>query len=114
LYKAGERQLKVDGDPKKNGAWTLSQNTWRAMQTAISQNVSVRRYVLVRNFEHSHGYTHDGEKGKPLSAFEYARDLDIANDGIGIVSFLKQIIGDKEYEIEYTQEYLEQTVQEPH
>ncbi len=72
------------------------------------------RYVSVRNFEHSHDYKHDSDKGKPLSAYEYAKTLDINDDEKSIVNFIKQIAGDKSYDIEYTQEYLEKTVEEPY
>jgi len=73
----------------------------------------VKRYVSVRNFEHSHDYEHDANKGKPLSAYEYAKTLDINDHDKSIVNFIKQISGDKPYDNEYTQEYLEQTVVEP-
>lgn len=114
LYKAEIRQLKNNGDPKSNSAWTLNQTIWDEINKANGAGVPVKRYVSIRNFEHSHGYKHDPKKGKPLSAYEYAKTLDINDDGISIVNFLKQITGAEEYQHEFTQEYLEETVVEPY
>ena len=77
LYKDGERRLKKDGDPKANSAWTLNARIWDAMEIAKSTGAAVQRYVSVRNFEHSHDYSHDPDKGKPLSAYEFAQNSKI-------------------------------------
>ena len=114
LYKNGEIQTKKDGSPKSNSAWTLNQNIWDELVKARESGVPIKRYVSIRNFEHSHDYEHDKQKGKPLSAYEYAKTLDINDDTKSIVNFLKQIVGKKEYNINYTQEYLEEAVVEPH
>lgn len=114
LYTNGDRRLKINGDPKANSAWTLNAKIWEAMETAKLAGASVKRYVSVRNFEHSHDYSHDSDKGKPLSAYEFAKTLDIADDGKSIVNFLKQVTGDKPYETAFTQEHLENIVEEPY
>jgi len=113
LYTEGQLRLKKDGDPKANSAWTLNAKIWDAMEAAKSNGASVKRYVSVRNFEHSHDYSHDPDKGKPLSAYEFAQTLDIGDEEKSIVNFLKQVAGDKPYDNEYTQEHLEETVEEP-
>ncbi|CAD2223501.1 conserved hypothetical protein [Pseudoalteromonas sp. 3J6] len=113
LYTEGQRRLKKDGDPKANSAWTLNAKIWDAMEAAKSNGSSVKRYVSVRNFEHSHDYSHDPDKGKPLSAYEFAQTLDISDEEKSIVNFLKQVAGDKPYNNEYTQEHLEEIVEEP-
>ncbi|MCQ1060001.1 AAA family ATPase [Photobacterium sp. ZSDE20] len=113
LYTDGERRLKKDGEPKANSAWTLNAKIWEAMEAAKLTGASVKRYVSVRNFEHSHSYSHDPDKGKPLSAYEFAQTLNIADDGKSIVNFLKQVADDKPYDTEFTQEYLEEIVEEP-
>lgn len=114
LYSDGKARLKKDGNPKVNSAWTLNQNIWDAITSAQHAGVEIRRYVSIRNFEHSHDYKHDTDKGKPLSAFEYAQTLDINDDSKSIINFLKQVAGDKPYDIEYTQEYLGDVVEEPY
>ncbi|MDO6682669.1 AAA family ATPase [Oceanobacter sp. 5_MG-2023] len=113
LYTEGQRRLKNDGDPKANSAWTLNAKIWDAMEVAKSKGASVKRYVSVRNFENSHDYSHDSQKGKPLSAYEFSKTLDIDDEEKSIVNFLKQVVGDKPYDNEYTQEHLEEIVQEP-
>jgi len=113
LYTDGQRRLKNDGTPKANSAWTLNAKIWDAMEAAKVNGASVKRYVSVRNFEHSHDYSHDPNKGKPLSAYEFAQTLDINDVEKSIVNFLKQVAGDKPYDNEYTQEYLEEIVKEP-
>ncbi|EGR3959358.1 ATP-dependent endonuclease, partial [Vibrio cholerae] len=69
--------------------------------------------VSVKNFEDSHNYSHDAKKGKPLSAWEFAQNLDIAGDA-SIVSFIRQIVGIDQRVTEFTQEYLEEVVIEKH
>lgn len=115
LYSAGTIQFRKDGvTPKSNSAWTLNKSIWDTMEIAKQTGTTIRRYVSIRNFEHSHNYKHDSEKGKPLSAFEYSKSLSITNNNISIVNFLNQIVGIIPYQNEFTQEYLEQHVVEPH
>lgn len=113
LYTGSQRRLKKDGEPKVNSAWTLNAKIWEAMEAAKLTGASVKRYVSIRNFEHSHNYSHDQEKGKPLSAYNFAKTLDIADDNKSIVNFLKQVAGDNPYTTEFTQEQLERIVEEP-
>ncbi|WP_417442617.1 ATP-dependent nuclease [Idiomarina abyssalis] len=114
LYSDGQIRLKKEGVPKLNSAWTLNKTIWDAMSIAKKAGADIKRYVSIRNFENSHDYEHDINKGKPLSAYEYAKTLDINDDQKSIVNFLNQIVGVNPYDIEYTQEYLEENVVEPH
>lgn len=114
LYDKGVVQLKNDSTPKKNSAWTLNQKIWDEILEANNNAPMARRYVSVRNFEHSHEYSHDPEKGKPLSAHEYAKTIDFSNLEISIVNFLHQITETIPFSTDYSQDYLEQNVVEPH
>lgn len=113
LYKDGKCRLNKDDTPRSNSAWTLNQKIWDAMDAAKGAGIPIRRYVSIRNFEHSHGYVHDPDKGKPLSAHEYAKTLNINDDGKSIVNFLKQITKNKSYECEFTPDELQKLVVEP-
>lgn len=111
--KDGNRLLKNDNTPKLNSAWTLNKNIWDEMTTCNSRfDGIVRRYVSIINFEDSHNYTYDAKKGKPLSAWEFAQNLNITGTE-SIISFVKQIVGAEAKTLEFTQEYLEEIVTEP-
>ncbi|HAS3610639.1 ATP-dependent nuclease [Vibrio cholerae] len=112
--KDGNVILNRDQKPKANSAWTLNQTIWDEMlkSNSIYPGI-VKRYVSVKNFEDSHNYSHDAKKGKPLSAWEFAQNLDIAGDA-SIVSFIRQIVGIDQRVTEFTQEYLEEVVIEKH
>lgn len=114
LYDNGVVQLtKEPKVPKKNSAWTLNQNIWAAIEDANTEQKLVNRYVSIRNFEHAHNYKHDPKKGKPLSAYEYATNIDFNDNSISIVKQLKQIVGDMEIEFEFTKDELDFLVKEP-
>ncbi|MDT0295917.1 ATP-dependent endonuclease [Mesonia ostreae] len=102
-----------DGNPKNNSAWTINQNIWDELTRGneFNENLS-KRYVSVYDFESSHDYQYDKDKGKPLSAFEYANSLDI-NSNVPILNFLNMICGETEKPIEYTQEEIDELVNEP-
>lgn len=112
--KDGNVMLKSDQKPKANSAWTLNQTIWDEIikSNSIYPGI-VKRYVSVENFEDSHNYSHDAKKGKPLSAWEFAQNLDIAGDA-SIVNFIRQIVGIDQRVTEFTQEYLEEIVIEKH
>lgn len=112
--KDGNVMLKSDQKPKANSAWTLNQTIWYEIikSNSIYPGI-VKRYVSVENFEDSHNYSHDAKKGKPLSAWEFAQNLDIAGDA-SIVNFIRQIVGIDQRVTEFTQEYLEEIVIEKH
>jgi len=112
--KDGVVVLKLDQTPKTNSAWTLNQTIWDEMivNNHIFPSI-VKRYVSVQNFEDAHNYSYDTNKGKPLSAWEFAQGLDIAGDE-KIVSFIKQIAGIEVRSTEFNQEDLEELVIEQH
>lgn len=102
-----------DGSPKNNSAWTLNQNIWDEVIAGNEfQNNLSKRYVSVYDFETSHNYQYDKDKGKPLSAFEYANELDLEGDA-SILKFIRMICRETEKEIEFTQEELNDLVIEP-
>ena len=113
LYTDGEVRINKDDSLRANSAWTLNSNIWSAMEVAKSKGAFVKRYVSMRNFEDSHGYSHDANKGKPLSAYEFAQTLDIADNSKSIVNFLNQIMGVIDYENDFSQDFLEKNVVEP-
>lgn len=100
---------------KRNSSWTQNENIFLMQQKLKNKGCEVHRYVSIRNFEHSHSYRHDTNKGKPLSAYEYAEKMDIKDNSISIIRFLKQILGELPRESHNFDElYLKSTVQEPH
>lgn len=112
--KDGNVALKLDQTPKANSAWTLNQTIWDEM--VVNNHIFpsiVKRYVSVQNFEDAHNYSYDTNKGKPLSAWEFAQGLDIAGDE-KIVSFIKQIAGIEASSTEFNQDDLEELVIEQH
>ncbi|EOD2819931.1 ATP-dependent endonuclease [Providencia stuartii] len=115
LYETdGTPKLKKDKTYKANSAWSLNKTIWDTMESSKNRNnCSIKRYVSIRNFEDAHNYSHDLEQGKPLSAYLFAQDLDMKDNGISIVKQIKQIVGDLAYDEEFTPESLERLVQEP-
>ncbi|MFV3403653.1 ATP-dependent nuclease [Pseudomonas sp. NY15463] len=115
IYDKGKIVLKEDQTPKKNGAWTLNQTIWDELLICNEVESFAKRYVSIRNFEHAHGYVHDKQLGKPLSAHQYAKKLDFKDKTVPIVKFARLIIGcDNDAVTDYSPEYLEATVVEPH
>jgi predicted ATP-dependent endonuclease of OLD family len=114
LYnKKGEALLKKDEEKRLNSAWSLNQSIWDEINEANTRTPKLScRFVHVRNFEDAHGYKHDQAKGKPMSAFEYSKEL-VQGDEKPIVSFIEKIINEG-YEDLYTPEYLEEVVKEPY
>lgn len=108
--KNGNVSLKKDNTPKANSAWKLNQTIWNEMQNSNTRFPSIsKRYVSVKNFEDAHNYTYDSEKGKPLSAWEFAQGLDVASPQL-IVSFVRQIAGIEARPTEFTQNDLDAIV----
>ncbi len=82
-----------DSTPRINSAWTLNDKIWRLIQKANEQSDGLaRRYCHVENFESAHGYSYDSEKGKPLSAFEFAKAMP-CDDSMPIYKYARQILG---------------------
>ncbi len=77
----------------KKSAWALNRKIWDNIIAANNQfALLARRYVFVCNFEDAHGYKHNDEDGKPLSAYKYIQTIpDTAN--VPVINFVKCILG---------------------
>ena len=108
-----EPKFNKDGSQRKNSAWTINENIWNELiiSNQIRPNLS-RRYVSIYNFEVANNYKEDTEKGKPLSAYEYVKEIDNKDNPI-ILDFINKIVGVSEHTTEFTQEELEKTITEP-
>src|SRR5690606_5015860 len=101
------------GDKKKNSAWKLNEEIWKEIEYANAQKAnSSERYVSIYNFEVSNNYRQDREKGKPLSAYEFVKNIDNLGNP-QILQFVKQIVGKEQKSILFSQSELEQIVKEP-
>ena len=111
LYdKEGNPKLNKDGLNRLNSAWKLNETIWEGIVTAnaIRKDLACR-YVSIPNFEGAHGYEHDTAKGKPLSAYEFSRDLD-PEKNTPIQMFVKTMTGIGKMTSEFTQEELEKLI----
>lgn len=106
-------KLKKDGTPKSNSAWTLNTEIWNEVVNGnLKQQGLSNRYVSIYNFEFANNYRQDKEKGKPLSAYEYVKNIDKIEKP-KILEFVNQIVGVEDRDIIFTQEELEDIVNEP-
>ncbi|EOI3462793.1 ATP-dependent endonuclease [Cronobacter dublinensis] len=115
VYEKGIALLNKNGERRINSAWSMNNTILETMDAAVQRNnFLISRYVSIRNFEHAHGYSYNAEKGKPLSAYEYAQNIDINDNEVSIVKHVKTIVGEIESNIIYDFDYLEKNVQEPY
>lgn len=106
-------KLKKDGTPKSNSAWTLNTEIWNEVVNANSKQQGLsNRYVSIYNFEVANNYRQNKEKGKPLSAYEYVKNIDNIEKP-KILEFVNQIVGIENKDITFTQDELEELVNEP-
>ncbi len=99
-----------DGINRKNSAWSLNETIWEGVLAAQAVRADLaRRYVSIPNFESSHNYVYDSEKGKPLSAFEFVKGLN-PEGSAPIQMFVKSIVGLEEIKMEFTQDELEKLI----
>jgi len=113
LYKNGALLLNSDQSPRKNSAWSLNTSIWNELIEAKANGCTAVRYVSIRNFEDTHGYIYDKALGKPLSAFNYVRGVDLDDKNIPIVKFVRCIAGGESLGEEHTPEFLDDNVKEP-
>lgn len=100
-------------EKRKNSAWKINENIWNEVINSNRKEEGLsKRYVSIYNFESANNYEYDFEKGKPLSAFEFGKTINIEND-ISIIKFIKQIVGETEYENIFTNDLLNSKVKEP-
>lgn len=113
-FKDGEfkRRKNKDNSDKKNSAWKINENIWREILNTNEEFKDLsRRIVSIYNFEDSNNYEYDPEKGKPLSAYEFAKNLELDTD-IPLNDFIKYITGEKELLSDFNNEELEK-IKEP-
>lgn len=95
-------------DGNANPAWSMNQNIWSLIEKANKQKAGLaRRYVHIKNFEDAHGIPLAGNKGKPLSAYEFVKEIS-HDDDKPCLNWLKDIIGNKE--ILHDQSYIKNNV----
>lgn len=98
-----------DGSNRRNSAWKINENILKR----IDDNSDLSRgYVSIYNFESSHDYVYDSNKGKPLSAYKYAKELTLDSDK-PIINKIKQIAGDLKYTENITIHNYEGEIPEP-
>ncbi|EOU1295610.1 ATP-dependent nuclease [Cronobacter sakazakii] len=115
IYEKGMRVLRSDNKtPRVNSAWSLNETIWESIVDICNNGGNAKRYVSIRNFEHAHNYKHDKQKGKPLSAYEYSKSISFDDNHLPIIAFLKEIASSESSDIEYTQAFLHEHVQEPY
>ncbi|WP_338631006.1 ATP-dependent nuclease [Clostridium baratii] len=84
-----------DKNGDKNSAWTLNKTIWEQIQSSNSTryNGIARRYIHNKNFESAHpAYKLNMSKGKPLSAYEYAKSLK-SSDNVPCINIINDIVG---------------------
>lgn len=102
-----------DVSPRTNGAWTLNDTIWGLIQKANKQSDGLaRRYCHIKDFESAHGYSYDSEKGKPLSAFEFAKVMR-RDDSMPIYKYARQILGATVADCEFTSADIERLIPDP-
>ena len=90
---------KKDNSPRANPAWTLNSSIQTELQVAKDKGIPVARFISVYDFEAENEYEMDPEKGKPLSAYEFAV-AQKGNPDLSIRRFLIQLVAwdfDKEW-----------------
>ncbi|PKG45434.1 MULTISPECIES: ATP-dependent endonuclease [unclassified Planococcus (in: firmicutes)] len=71
----------------RNSAWTLNQTIHDEIDS-VNDCLKARRYVMERNFEDAHGYSHSSSLGKPLSAYRLVQGWDIDDTNIKAIEAL--------------------------
>lgn len=95
-------------DGKKNSAWKLNEVIWQNIEVANKLQLGLaRRYVNIENFEDENRYQHSPEKGKPLSAYEFAIGIS-KNQNIPCLSWLNDIVNYRK--ILHNQKYIEESL----
>jgi predicted ATP-dependent endonuclease of OLD family len=107
LYDEDDNPItKLDGENKISPAWGMNRKIWEMLIDAKNKDEELAsRYVHVKDFETANNYTVNSSEGKPLSAYNFAKDLDIEQD-LPILNFIKEIVGEKEREEEFLEKDL--------
>lgn len=93
------------GKQIKNSMWTMNERIWSQVLTTNNTHTDLaRRFVHNIDFESAHEYKYNTSKGKPLSAYEFAKSLDI-DSGYPATEFLKDLF--TKQSINHSQEYID-------
>lgn len=101
-------KLNKDGSKRKNSAWQINK---LILERINSSNNLGKGYVSIHNFEDSHNYKYDTNKGKPLSAYEFAKEIN-KDSCFPIMKKMKQIVGEVKYSEEITLDNFEEKIPE--
>ncbi|PCD07994.1 hypothetical protein CMV16_08090 [Peribacillus simplex] len=93
------------GEIKTNSMWTFNKSIWEQMTESnkLFPGLS-RRYTHYLNFEMAHEYKENKTKGKPLSAYEFAQNINLESE-LPCIEFLDDLFG--ECKINHSQEEIE-------
>ena len=93
-----------DGEQQTNSMWTYNEKIWDEIIKSNHKNKYLaRRFVHNKNFEDAHNYKVNTSKGKPLSAFEFAVQIQ-KESNLPCIEFLNDVFG--EAKINHSQEYI--------
>lgn len=95
-----------NGKQRLNAMWTFNERIWEQIIESNNNFPNIaRRYLHNSNFEVAHNYEYDKNKGKPLSAYLYAKTIDLSSD-LPCIELLNDVFGDEI--INHTQQYLDE------
>lgn len=99
-----ETYINAKGNVNINAMWTMNKNIWDQIIISNDKYPNIaRRFVHNLDFEKAHGYKVNSKKGKPLSAFEFAKSLEI-DSGLPSTEFLKDLFTKRS--INHSQDYI--------
>ena len=79
----------------ENPAWSLNKTIWDNIKKANEVKAGLaRRYVHVHDLESANDYTYDKASGKPLSAYGFAKSLNV-DSNVACLNWLKDILNEK-------------------
>lgn len=83
-----------NGKIRANAMWTFNDKIWEQIRISNEQYPRIaRRYVHFRNFEDAHNYHYDSALGKPLSAFNFAKEIMLDSEE-KCIEFLNDLFSD--------------------
>lgn len=101
-----DKKKEDSDDYKINPMWSVNERIWEQIEKTnlIIPNLA-KRFVHFNNFEEEHSYKYDKNLGKPLSAYNFAKNITcITNSKHSCIKFLNDLFG--ENIINITQEQL--------
>ena len=74
--------------------YTINTVIWKQIEESNKQHQNIaRRFVHYLNFESAHNYKYDPQKGKPLSAFQFANSIE-KDEKYPCIKFLNDLFTD--------------------